>query len=230
MRRILPILIVFAAVVPGRATAQTITVTQPANGANTVASANDFATGVLQDPWDMNQRTDAGWWLNSVDYPYAGSWASAAFSGGLFTGVVQANPNLWLLETSFGGAAPYGKFGINDPINADVYRVAAIRMRAPTTGYILWEWSTNSIYDAPGIQTSNPVYTTPGWRYYIVDLPTLGLLVGSQPWSGTKRSFKVRSRAGQRARGRHHSDRLGPSRRQSARPVPQHHVVGHRAG
>ena len=191
MRRILPFLIVLAALVPSRANAQTITVTAPSGGANAVASANDFATNVLQDPWDMNQRTDVGWWLNSVDYPYAGSWSSSSFGGGLFTGVVNADPNLWLLETSFAGAAPYGKFGINYPINADVYRFAAVRMSVPTSGYILWQWTTNSIYDAPGIQIANPVYTTPGWRYYIVDLPTLGMLVGSQGWNGTKRSFKI---------------------------------------
>jgi hypothetical protein len=190
MRRILPIFFVLTVLGPVRAAAQ-ITVTAPANGVNAVASANDFATNVLQDPWDMNQRTDVGWWLYSVDYPYAGAWSSHSFSGGLFTGVVVSNPNLWLLETSFGGAAPYGKFGINYPINADAYRIAAVRLRVPTAGYMLWEWTTNSIYDAPGIQTSNAVLTTPGWRIYIVDLPTLGLLVGNQPWSGIKRSFKL---------------------------------------
>jgi hypothetical protein len=182
--------VVLGALEPARAFAQ-ITVTAPSGGANTVASANDFATNVLQDPWDMNQRTDVGWWLNSVDYPYAGAWSSHSFGSGLFTGVVQSMPNLWLLETSFGGAAPYGKFGINYPINADAYRIAAVRMRVPTSGYMLWEWTTNSIYDSPGIQTSNAVLTTPGWRIYIVDLPTLGLLVGSQPWAGIKRSFKL---------------------------------------
>ena len=114
-----------------------------------------------------------------------------SFSGGLFTGTVQANPNLWLLETSFGGAAPVGKVGANYPIDASRYRVFAVRMRVPTSSYMLVEWSTNSIYDPPGIQTSQPVYTTPGWRIYIVDLPTLGLLVGSEGWAGTKRSFKI---------------------------------------
>jgi hypothetical protein len=189
MRRILIVLFVLTALVPGRAAAQTITVTAPGNGATTVASANDFATNVLQDPWDMNQRTDVGWWLNSVDYPYAGSWSSTNFSGGVFAGTVASNPYLWLLETSFAGAAPYGKFGINYPINADAYRWIAVRMYAPTNRFMRWQWTTNSIYDAPGVQVSNFVATRAGWGIYIVDLATLGLAAGNQPWNGLKRSL-----------------------------------------
>jgi hypothetical protein len=171
--------------------AQAISVTAPSGGANAVAAGSDYATTVLQDPWDMNQRTDVGWWLYGVEYPYAGGWSSTSFSGGMFTGTIQANPNLWLLETAFGGAAHVGKMGPNFPIDASRFRVFAVRMRVPASSYMLVEWSTNSIYDPPGIQTSQPVYTTPGWRIYIVDLPTLGLLVGSEPWAGTKRSFKI---------------------------------------
>src|SRR5919201_140637 len=81
------------------ARAQSIAITAPAGGANGVASANDFATRVMQDPWDMNQRTDLGWWLNSVDAPSHG-FSSVSFSGGVFPGTVAADPNVWLLETN----------------------------------------------------------------------------------------------------------------------------------
>ncbi len=86
------------------AAAQTITVTAPAGGANAVASANDYATTVLQDPWDMSQRTDVGWFVNSVDFPLAG-FSSVNFANGVFSGTVSADPNIWLLETAFAGAA-----------------------------------------------------------------------------------------------------------------------------
>ena len=33
-------------------------------GTGAVASADDFATTAFQDPWDMNERTDLGWFLN----------------------------------------------------------------------------------------------------------------------------------------------------------------------
>ncbi len=173
-----------------RAAAQ-ISVTAPSGGANAVASANDFATQVLQDPWDMNERSDAGWWLNSVDFPLNG-FSIANFSGGLFSGTIAADPNVWLLETNAPNLPPIGKNGSAFPINADLYRTVAIRMRTPADGqYMLFYWTTNTMYDPPGMQISNVVYTTPGWRIYFVDLATLGLLSGTEPWNGTKRSLRL---------------------------------------
>jgi hypothetical protein len=155
-----------------------------------VASANDFATTILQDPWDMNQRTDLGWFVNSVDFPLSG-FSTVNFANGLFTGTVSADPNLWLLEGAFMGAAPVGKFGINYPINANVYRIASMRLCVPTSNYMLFFWSTNSMFDTPGLQISNAVTTTAGCRFYFVDLATLGLISGSEPWSGFKRSLRL---------------------------------------
>ena len=65
-------LLLCALVLAGTAGPVSAQITVTLNGAGTVASANDFATTVLQDPWDMNERTDLGWWLNSVDQPYPG--------------------------------------------------------------------------------------------------------------------------------------------------------------
>ena len=167
-----------------------INVTAPASGANAVASANDYATTVLQDPWDMSQRTDVGWFVHSVDFPLAG-FSSVNFANGVFSGTVTADPNVWLLETAFAGAAPVGKFGVNYPINANLYRIAAMRLCVPTSAYMLFYWTTNSMFDTPGLQTSNVVLTTAGCRIYFVDLATLGLLAGTEPWSGTKRSLRL---------------------------------------
>ena len=186
-------ILVLAAMLGGlgaaRAAAQPIIVTSPGSP-TTVAAANDYATTVMQDPWDMNQRTDLGWFLNSADFPQSG-FSSANFANGMFSGTVSADPNVWLLETAFAGAAPVGKFGPNFPIDADRYRIAAIRMRVPTSAYFLFMWTTNSMFDAPGLQVSNVVFTTAGWRIYFVDLATLGLINGTQPWSGTKRSLRL---------------------------------------
>ena len=174
-----------------------ITVTAPANGTNTVAAANDFATTVLQDPWDMSQNTDGGWFVHSVDFPQAG-WSSAGFSNGLFGGVVAAGafPNLWLLETGFAGAAPVGRFGLNYPIDANRYRVASVRLCVSTAGAMIFGWTTNTIFDPPGLQYSNNVFTSVGCRFYITDLATLGT-TGSEPWTGIKRSLMLVPAAGQ---------------------------------
>ena len=56
---------------------------------------------------------------------------------------------------------------------------------------MLFNWTTNTMYDPPGLNISQPVYTTPGWRIYVVDLATQGLLVGSEPWNGIKRSLRL---------------------------------------
>ena len=72
----------------------------------------------------MNERSDLGWWLNSVDFPSHG-FSSVNFSGGLFSGTIAADPNVWLLETNFPNLPPIGKNGAAFPINANLYRIVA---------------------------------------------------------------------------------------------------------
>jgi hypothetical protein len=167
-----------------------ISVTAPSGGANPVASANDFATQTFQDPWDMSQRSDPGWWINGVDYPYSG-FSSVSFNGGVFTGTISSDPNIWMLETNAPNLPPIGKNGAAFPINANVYRIFAIRMRVPSDAYMLFYWSTKTMYDAPGLNISSAVNTTAGWRIYFVDLAALGLLSGSEPWNGSKGSLRL---------------------------------------
>jgi hypothetical protein len=188
MKRIVHLTLVLIGLAASPAAAQ-ITVTAPASGANTIASANDFATTVLQDPWDMSQNTDGGWFVYSVDQPSNG-WASAGYANGVFSGVSNGSPsppnNLWLLETGFMGAAPVGKLGVNYPIDTSRYRIASVRMCVTQAGGAMYfGWTTNTIFDAPGLQYSNNVFTSAGCRFYIVDLPTLG----GAAWTGTKRSL-----------------------------------------
>lgn len=176
------------------ASAQSISVTAPPAGANPVASANDYATQQMQNPWDMSQRDDPGYWLNSVDFPAAG-WQSTSFANGVFTGVVNADANLFLVETGSPALPPMiGKTGDAFPINADFYRVFSMRMCAPTTQYtqhapyLMFLWTTKTWYDPPHQQPSNAVITSLGCRIYIVDLQALG---GTEPWSGIKRSLRL---------------------------------------
>src|SRR4051812_13993731 len=186
-------LLLCALVLAGAAGPVSAQITVTLNGAGAVASANDFATTVLQDPWDMNERTDVGWWLNSVDQPYPG-FTTSTFANGLFSGTVGADPNLWLLESGAPNLPAIGKNGNTYAINADLYRIVAIRMRIASgwkpNDYFLFYWSTGTMYDEPGLSVAGPVYTTPGWRIYFVDLASLGLLGGSEGWSGPKRSLR----------------------------------------
>ena len=38
-------------------------------GAASSKAGEEFATKAFQDPWDMSQRTDVGWWLFGTDEP-----------------------------------------------------------------------------------------------------------------------------------------------------------------
>ena len=105
---------------PLSASTQTIT----SIGAPAVKAADDFATQTFQDPWDMNQRTDLGWILNSVDGPVPGI-NSVSFAGGLFTGVTaNTDPSLFFLESGFpaGISSPIGKIGTVYPSYASTSR------------------------------------------------------------------------------------------------------------
>jgi hypothetical protein len=179
------ILLISCALVLSAARASAQTVTAPSGGANVVASANDFATRTFQDPWDMNERTDVGWWLNSVDNPSHG-FSGVSFAGGLFSGTVAADPNLWLLESNSPNLAPIGKNGSAFPLNASVYRVFSVRMclTNPVAGsYFGFFSSTNTFYE-DFTWLGGTVHTPAGCGIYIVDLTTLGA------WSGTKRSMR----------------------------------------
>ena len=133
MKRTLLLCALVFACAASRASAQ-ITVTLGGPGA--VASANDFATTVFQDPWDMNQRTDVGWWLNSVDQPYAG-FTTSTFANGLFSDG-GCRPELWLSSrarrTSCGRQERQylrhqrGRLPHRRPADADCIRLQAQRL------------------------------------------------------------------------------------------------------
>ena len=65
------------------------TVTAPAVN-ETIKAADDFATLTFQDPWDMNQMTDLGWYTYSVDQPVS-CLTNIAFGGGIFSATTLSN-------------------------------------------------------------------------------------------------------------------------------------------
>ena len=211
-----------------RAAAQ-ITVTAPSGGANAVASANDFATQVFQDPWDMNERSDLGWWLNSVDFPSHG-FSSVNFAAASSAARSRPIPTSGCSRPTSRTFRRSGRTAARFPINADVYRIVAIRMRTPADGqYMLFYWTTNTMYDPPGLQISNAVTTTPGLAHL---LRRPGDARTAERHRAVERHQAVaaaRSRAGQRGGRRPDRHRLGAARRQSARPFQEHHLERCRA-
>src|ERR1700730_15918435 len=168
-----------------------ITVTAPAAN-QTIVAADDFATKTFQDPWDMNQMTDLGWFTYAVDAPVS-CLTNIAVSGGIFSATTVSNtaacpngnlPNFMLLDPIATTAIQVGKVGTVFPIDSTKYRRFLVRMNLSGPGlsatpntctlinssqcaHLLWNlYGTTS--------TSNPLAVYPGQWIYAVDLPTLG--------------------------------------------------------
>jgi hypothetical protein len=178
------------ALAPSAARGQ-ITVTQPGSGATVVNSAVDWATRTFQDPMDMSQRTDLGWWQYAVDQPVP-NLSGLTFAGGALWGTATTNqPRFVLLETGIppAYAAPLGRNGNVSPINATYYRTVAFRLRLTQAASGAFEYYSGDIYRTAG-SNSNPfpaygpladssVPGSDGWHVYVIDMPTLGV----QSWS-----------------------------------------------
>jgi hypothetical protein len=194
---------VLASVLYAVPAAAQLTVTAPAGQIN-VKAADDFATRAFQDPWDMSQRTDVGWWLFGNDFPPS-NWTNPTFANGLFSGTTAgAGARLFMLESGLqptpgGQASPIGKTGQQYPIDANKYTHLLYRMSSPTgfqdTGdpnnVSQFIWSTNTIYDDQTLGVNKQVIRD--MAIYDVDLTQLQAVaqIGPvSPWSGTKRSFQ----------------------------------------
>jgi hypothetical protein len=168
-----------------------ISVTAPASNV-TVKAAEDYATAAFQDPWDMNERTDLGWYLWDVSSGSKSNLKSINFSGGIFSATSSSkDPNIYILESAVKGTSFLGKVGANYKINASKYKIFAIRMKLSTAHDALLYWSKNTIYN--DISRSGTFSVSSGWNIYIVNIPNLGsykVLGTKTSWSGNKDSFR----------------------------------------
>ena len=108
----------------------------------------DFATQAFQDPWDMQQRTDFGAFLDGTDLPQP-NWSGISFANGVFSAAsANDDPSVFLLDTGNPHAARIGKTGSNFPIDANTYKMLAMRMNVnhPDSQMQLF-WNRDSIYD-----------------------------------------------------------------------------------
>jgi hypothetical protein len=180
-------------------------VSQP-SGTTKIKAADDFATRAFQDPWDMSQRTDVGWWTFGKDTAAAGNFLNPTVSGGVFTGSLSgAAATLFLLESGLaptpgGSATPIGKTGQQFPIDANTYTHLVYRMNSTAGGVSQYVWSQGTIYTDQTIAcefAQNATAVRTGWKIYDIDLKALSLCAGSQvPWAGAMRAFQFIPLAG----------------------------------
>ncbi len=142
----------------------------------------------------MNERTDLGWHLWSVDQPVSGI-TNPSFSGGIFSGTSTAtgDPNFFLLDSGIPGAAQLGKIGTNYPIDANKYTVLAFRMSVGTNSAAQLFWSTNTMFDDYKGAGNISVYA--GWNIYVQSIPALPIhITVTGPWAawgGMVRSLRL---------------------------------------
>lgn len=201
MKRKTPFFIMLLALLTTRAFSE-ITVTAPAAKV-TVKACPDYATETLRNRMDMNEKTDLGFLIFNGVSPFSieqppSDMSNISFAGGIFSARSSGNDiKISVLDTAYPGAAPDGnRNGALYPINADKFKIFAIRMylEPDISGqYAQFFWSKETAYTTPttpngGVTPSNffPVYNN--WVYYLVDLSTLGIMtlpgLRTDPWSG----------------------------------------------
>lgn len=168
-----------------------INVTSPSAN-EVIKSAADFASEVFQDPMDMNEQTDLGWFIFDVLSGSKSKLTNISFSNGIFSAsAVSPGPEIQILETGIPGTCLLGKIGKNFKINASYYTVLAYRMYLSTNHDGLLFWSKNTIYN--DITRTNPFSQYSGWRIGFLVIPTLGSVAvkGTKyNWAGYIDSFR----------------------------------------
>jgi len=178
-----------------------ISVTSPSSR-DEIRSCADYADKVLQDRWDMNERTDLGWRIFNTEELPKSYLRNILFNNGLFTAESVyksgkpdpdfSDANITILDSAYPGSAELGKVGSNYPIDADKYTVLAIRMYLEPDIYGPWGqllWSKDTIYS--GSTTSGSFYIYNNWFIYLIDISTLGIVSGNDPWEGLIDSLRL---------------------------------------
>jgi hypothetical protein len=197
---------VFAVPVAG----QTVTTNIPP----LVPSGQDWATMSMQNPIDMNQWNDVSWWVYSVDGPSPGLVSVRQEECSVIPGGTQAGSscfkattqtaagNIWILETPIPFTADIHKSGLHFPINADVYKTVAFRMRLNSGGVCTpavlngtpafpqcttsFLWNNTNLYDGQPVTNTGALFTHEGWGIYFIDMAKVAYAgTPNKPWSGT---------------------------------------------
>ncbi|HUP27761.1 MAG TPA: S-layer homology domain-containing protein [Chloroflexia bacterium] len=151
----------------------TITLTSPNNV--TIAESDDYATQVLNDPWDMNS-------LDDIHAPF--HYTAATLGGGVWSADTRAgDAHVYLQEQSYNNVYNYlgEKSGVNYPIDTNRFRRLRVRMNVSQAGATVVYWFHSLTRTHAG--NSNFLDVQAGWHIYDLDL-TAGGVGGSGNWVG----------------------------------------------
>ena len=180
---------VLAALLVGEANAQTLSLP----GGQIYRPGPDFASDVLQDPWDFANAEDVApdadqllGWVSPVPETVRTVGTGESFiSGGRFRGVPGMDSNVTLLYRADANALNPGRSGISSPIDPAKYRKLAVKMRvtgAPVEEQLITYWFHRSLLEGDwlnsGAAAGAPLLVPPGdsEQIYVVDLATAPFL------------------------------------------------------
>lgn len=165
----------------------TVAVIEPDGVDDVIGESDDYATVVLGDPWDMNERNDIRWSNNIVSiYPSNGVWHGTG-SG--------SDPGFFTPFQGLGGAANVGKIGANYPLDTSRYTRLTFRVYASDYNNVevLWFSSPATWSRAGKFWNYNP--TPSGWQTYDFDLTdpqVCAACKAGDPWQANPWVYGIR--------------------------------------
>ncbi|MEZ5286820.1 MAG: fibronectin type III domain-containing protein [Vicinamibacterales bacterium] len=175
----------------GAAQAQPV-ITSPASG-QAFRAGPDYATDILQDPWDFSNVEDVspnpdefgGWATSPANAWYAnGTGPQFVNTGaGRFVGQAAGDNQLMLLHRGDAIGLNPGRTGLTAPIDTARYRKMAVKMRvtgAPANQVLVAYWyhdayaATNYLNRAGGIIVPTPIPAGTSEQVYVFDLSQAG--------------------------------------------------------
>lgn len=139
-------IILFNLLIPLTLVAQTLTITSPSTDVS-VKSGDDFATDVLNNPWDMSQLRDIGWqehFPDSSNNISSGVWSSNNLSGApgyifpLFHGFKNSARTIRLP-----GDLSLPAYGYDNPIDASKYNYLSMKSRHSRRQLLKFYWNND---------------------------------------------------------------------------------------
>jgi hypothetical protein len=188
------------------AVSQSISILAPSSNVS-VKEGDDYASTVLNNPWDFNERRDIGWEENFVG-------SSVSVSNGIWQGTNQiAGGHVFPLFPGFKGslfAEPLpgdknlSKLGINHPIDASKYRLLSYRLNHTSRSSYAIYWNNDSSkpeYWPDGSQYganfdgfySGPGYHHVGWNIYSLDMSNMNSIFAQKAgsWLGNIIALRI---------------------------------------
>ena len=144
-----------------------ITLTGPAPN-TVIAETDDYATQVLNDPWDMNN-------LDDLDQPY--HLTNYGVNNGIWSGTTTGAPStasVFLQYQNYSNSYSYlgENDGVNKPIDANRYKNLTFRMYSAAASHSIMYYFQHYNYTPAGNTGIIPIQA--GWHIYSVDLGTAG--------------------------------------------------------